>query len=229
MAYVDTNGTNRAPAVIGVAAIHAALAVVVVTGLAGGVAKIITEDRILGIPIARPTPTPPPPPPEPTIEDEAKNQTKIVIPDPPFKLDRPDNQVDSTEDQQDYSQPDATATGNAGLGDGLANNGGKIKDPPKRFDPVAPKARNGNWVTDNDYRTSWINRKWEGTVAFRLSIGADGKIKDCTITESTGHSALDEATCTLVKRRAKFEPAKNDRGDTVSGTFSSAVRWQIPD
>jgi periplasmic protein TonB len=153
----------------------------------------------------------------------------VVVPQRPFDIDQPSNPVDATDQQQDYTRPDTTATGSEGLGDGLSDNSGKAKDPPKLFDPVPPKARNGNWVTDNDYRTAWINRAWEGTAAFRLTIGTDGRVKDCTITQSTGHDALDDATCTLVTRRAKFDPAKNDQGQTVSGSFSSAVRWQIPE
>lgn len=228
MAYVDAAGTNRAPAVIGVAAIHAALAVVVVTGLAGGVAKIIKDDGVIGINIEKQLPKPPPPP-SPTVEDEIRSVTKVVVPPRPFDLDPLPGQVDATDQPQDYTTPDTTATGSEGIGDGLAEKGGKAKDPPKLFDPVAPKPRNGNWVTDNDYRTVWISREWEGTAAFRLTIGTDGKVRDCTITQSTGHAALDDATCTLVTRRAKFDPAKNEQGQTVSGSFSSAVRWQIPE
>ncbi|UIP06409.1 TonB family protein [Erythrobacter sp. SDW2] len=229
MAYVDAAGTNRAPAMIGVAAIHAALAVVVVTGLAGGVAKIVDDDGIMGFPIERPKPTPSPPPPDRPIEDESKSITKIVIPEKPFNLDQSSTEVDATDQQQAYSEPDTTASGNEGIGDGMADKGGsKAKEQPK-FKPVPPVARNGNWVTDDDYRSSWVTRRWEGTVGFRLTVGTDGKVKDCTVTQSSGYEALDDATCSLVRKRARFDPGKNDRGETASGNFSSAVRWHIPD
>ena len=42
-------------------------------------------------------------------------------------------------------------------------------------------------------------------------------------------SVLDEATCELVTRRARFDPAKNNQGRAVAGNYSSAVRWQLPD
>lgn len=228
MAYVDAAGTNRAPAVIGVAAIHAALAAVVVTGLAGGVARVIPDiiTEVYDVPIPKDVP---PPPPDPSTDEESRNITKVVIPDTPLDLAPSDTKLDAADQPQDYSKPDETASGNAGLGDGLTDSGAsKPRDPPK-FKPVAPQARNGDWVTNNDYRSSWITRQWEGTAAFRLSIGADGKVKDCVITRSTGFDALDKATCTLVSRRAKFDPAKNDRGEAVGGSFSSAVRWQIPE
>lgn len=228
MAYVDAAGTNRAPAVIGVAAIHAALAVVVVTGLAGGVATIIPREFVDTWDVPIPKPKTPPPPDQP-IEDESKSTTKIFVPPQIFDFEQSDTQIDSTDRQQEYSEPDTTASGNEGVGDGLADNGGgKVKELPK-FKPVPPVARNGNWVTDNDYRSSWVTRRWEGTVGFRLTVGTDGKVKDCTVTQSSGYNALDDATCSLVRKRAKFDPGRNDRGETASGTFSSAVRWQIPD
>ncbi|WP_435418236.1 energy transducer TonB [Parerythrobacter aurantius] len=228
MAYADTAGAGtRGPAVVAVAAIHAALAVVVVTGLAGGVAKMIPGiiPDAVNIPL---DPVEPPPPDQPAV-DEPRKSTKIVIPEKPFDLPLSGSTVDGTEEEQDYTSTDTTAGGSEGVGDGLAETGGAGEATIQRFTPVAPKARNGNWVTDNDYRTSWISREWEGTAGFRLTIGSDGRVSDCTITRSTGHSALDDATCSLVTRRARFEPARNDRGEVTSGTFSSAVEWRIPD
>lgn len=225
MAYIDSANESRTPALIGVAAIHTALGVLIVTGLAGGVMNETVRKEITSIFVPKPLPSPSPTP-EQQVEQQNKAQTKVFAPDTPFPLDPPGDPVDTTNEQQTYTQPDTTATGTVGTGDGL---GGTAKDPPRRFDPIAPRVRNGGWVTDNDYRTPWINRGWEGTAGFRLQIGADGRVDSCTITDSTGHSALDEATCRLVQRRARFDPARNERGEAVSGSFSSAVRWQIPE
>lgn len=229
MAYVDNSTANRTPAIIGVAAIHAALAVVIVTGLAGGVVNAIQDEDFIGISITKPKVPSPPPMPEPTAQPEKKS-SQIVIPENKFDFDKSSNEVDSTDKVEDDMATDTTPGGTMGVGDGDLGTGGTLtKEMPKLYDPVAPKARNSGWVTDNDYKPVWINREWEGTAGFRLSIGADGKVEGCTITNSTGHAALDDATCALVKRRAKFEAAKDDQGRSVRGTFSSAVRWQIPD
>lgn len=226
MAYVDTQGTgNRAPAIIGVAAIHAALGVVIVTGLAANFEQIIKDPPLIGDFVTKPV-EPPPPPPDP--QDTAKTTPKDVFkPKTAFDIPTRDNPVTTTSDQQPWTVPDTGSMVDFGAGEGIG--AGLNLDPPKLFEPVAPLARNGNWVTDNDYRTSWINRGWEGTAGFRLTIGTNGRVENCTITNSTGHAALDEATCTLVAKRAKFKAATNSQGETVSGTFSSAVRWQIPD
>ncbi len=124
------------------------------------------------------------------------------------------------------------------LGDGLGTDIGPvdfgIPDPTPSatptFDPVsaAPRGNPGRWITDNDYRPSWISREFSGVAGFTLEIDRQGRISDCTITRSTGYSALDDATCRLLRSRAEFSPAKDSSGAIVPGTYSSSVNWQIP-
>ncbi|GAA4052471.1 TonB family protein [Parerythrobacter jejuensis] len=228
MAFTDSNNTSaRAPAVIGVAAIHAVLGLALVTGLAGGVYEKIVEERIIGHNFKKPPP-PKPPEPKPVNDPQASTAPKVFTPAPPFQLDPQPPVVDTTDvmpDPMPLPMPNAgpIPSPSPGLGTGPA--------PAAVFDPVAPKPRNdpGRWITDSDYRSSWINREWAGTAGFRLSIGANGRVQECTVVDSTGHPALDAATCKLVRRRARFEAALNDKGEKVPGTFSSAVRWQIPE
>jgi TonB family protein len=56
----------------------------------------------------------------------------------------------------------------------------------------------------------------------------DGSPKLCSITQSSGHADLDEATCNNIIRRARFFPAQDDNGRAIAGEWSSRVRWQIP-
>lgn len=100
-----------------------------------------------------------------------------------------------------------------------------------RFDPVSavPRSNPGRWITNDDYRTSWINRGLEGAAGFALRIDERGRVTDCSITRSTGHSVLDQATCRLLESRARFEPARDSDGMPVTGTYNSSVRWQIPE
>ena len=58
---------------------------------------------------------------------------------------------------------------------------------------------------------------------------ADGRVSGCTITGSSGYSALDAATCALVIKRAKFQPARGGEGEPVAGSYSNAIDWQLPD
>jgi periplasmic protein TonB len=68
-----------------------------------------------------------------------------------------------------------------------------------------------------------------GKARFRLEIAADGRVTGCTITASSGHPQLDAATCALVSKRAKFQPARGSNGEPVAGTYSNAIDWQLPE
>jgi protein TonB len=103
--------------------------------------------------------------------------------------------------------------------------------PPPRFTPKAARAK-GNmagWVSDNDYPTADLRAGNEGRTAYRLSIDTSGKVTNCTVTASSGHPGLDKATCDKITSRGKFEPATGSEGERVTGTFSSAVTWRIPE
>lgn len=60
-------------------------------------------------------------------------------------------------------------------------------------------------------------------------IGSNGRVNECEITRSSGHASLDRNTCRLIERRARFDPATNNRGETTVGTYSGSITWQIPD
>ena len=62
-----------------------------------------------------------------------------------------------------------------------------------------------------------------------MVVGSDGRVDACEITRSSGNAELDAATCKNVTRRARFEPATNGDGQKVVGSYSSTVRWQLPD
>ena len=65
-------------------------------------------------------------------------------------------------------------------------------------------------------------------MGFVLGVAADGTVTDCTVRESSGSADLDVQTCRLLQSRARFEPAINDKGEAITGTWASTVRWEIP-
>ncbi len=99
------------------------------------------------------------------------------------------------------------------------------------LDPVAAKPSNdpGNWVGTRDYRSSWINRGWTGVARFTVTVGINGRVRDCRLVSSTGHDALDMATCKLVQQRARFTPARDSAGEKTTGSYTTAIRWELPD
>lgn len=223
MSYADAtvSPAARVRAVAGVVAIHALVGVGVVAGLTiTGV--IETSDSPL---IAEFYDDPPPPPPEPDKIEESDEIPYVEprAPRPPIVIDKADNPIDVVE--VDDSPPDIIVL---------------VPNPPVEppvisptlptFDPVGPIPRNGprGWISNDDYPRRGITRELEGSVDYRLVIGSNGQVSACEITRSSGHAVLDEATCSLIQRRARFDAAKNNRGDAVVGTYSGNVTWQLP-
>jgi protein TonB len=109
-------------------------------------------------------------------------------------------------------------------------------DPPAL--PVEPKARTvepararanlASYVSDEDYPANAARNEEQGTTRFQLVVGPDGRVKECNVTGSSGSSALDSTTCRLMKQRARFSPARNNRGEPTSDTVSNAIRWVLP-
>ena len=100
---------------------------------------------------------------------------------------------------------------------------------PKKLEPARAKANLASYVSDEDYPAAAIRAEDQGTTRFRLAVGADGRVTDCTVTSSSGSSALDSTTCRLMKQRARFTPARDSSGKAVGDTVSSGIRWVLPD
>lgn len=94
--------------------------------------------------------------------------------------------------------------------------------------PAVPLANPGDWVSSNDYPPAALREELEGVSRFIVTIDPNGLVENCRISVSSGSAELDAATCRLVTDRARFEPARNNRGKPTTGSWASSVRWQIP-
>lgn len=82
--------------------------------------------------------------------------------------------------------------------------------------------------SDEDYPASAVRAGEQGTVRYRLEIGADGRVTGCTVTASSGSAALDSTTCRLLRSRARFAPARDGDGSPVPDTAEGAITWRLP-
>ncbi|WP_082826269.1 energy transducer TonB [Croceicoccus estronivorus] len=83
------------------------------------------------------------------------------------------------------------------------------------------------WITPSDFPREAMQRQ-VSVIRFRLKVDATGVPTSCEILSTSGVPALDSHTCRLLQQRARFRPGVNAAGKPVAGTYSSAVRWQIP-
>lgn len=221
MAYADQNtqGTRTATFVT-VAALHGAAIWALVVGLSyvkdGQIPTIFTARNI---PAEAPK-TPPPPPQAQTRQTAPKTHIETVV--PPSGVD-----VNANSFAVDVSDlPSASGTV-------IDVPTGPIIEPSPTpsFTPrfARPIGNPGAWVTTDDYPTSDLRAGHQGATRFRVAVSAAGRVTDCQVVQSSGWPGLDAAACDKISRRAKFEPATDSSGQAVSGSFTSNIRWVIPE
>ena len=213
MSYADQSmSANRITALIIVALIHIVVIYALVTGLAyEGYKKVL--QRVTAVDIKEEVKKEPPPPPK-----------KIDIKPPPMVVPPPKisvtTQAPVMETVREAPPPPPIVLAPPP----------PSAPPPPRFQPkgAVPKGNPGSWATTNDYPSRALREEREGTSGFRVTVGPDGKVTDCSITSSSGHADLDAATCDNVRRRARFTPAMDGEGNPTTGSYSNRVRWVIP-
>ncbi len=227
MAYTDQSQRPSPTSMTAVITIHALMGLALVTGLTVS-GTIIKDKDITAVFIPKNIPKPPEPTPTAQPKVEAPALPPVFTPKPPVDINPAQNDADTTT----VLPTSSTTIITPGRGPILEPTPAATTSPePKGFDPVAAKPRNdpSRWLSNDDYRPSWARQELTGKARFRLEIAATGKVTGCTVTGSTGHLELDQATCSLVTRRAKFEPARGKQGEPVSGTYNGSVVWQLPE
>lgn len=230
MSYANTPRPPDPKAMAAATAIQIGIAALVITGLSSGYVPLVdAPDRNLPTVFYDPA-KPAPPPPTPTASPEVSKQgdTVIFTPRPRTELPTTATGVPTTDvpplPSDWFAIPGPAATGTPGPVI-LPKPSPKPVYTPTAPVPSSPPA---SWFNTADYPSISARRGDEGTVGYRLEIGANGRIENCTVIRSSGHSALDRATCRLLPRRGAFSPARDDSGAKVKGTYSAEIVWQLP-
>ncbi|MGZ8285931.1 MAG: energy transducer TonB [Allosphingosinicella sp.] len=94
--------------------------------------------------------------------------------------------------------------------------------------PARAKANLASLFSDQDYPAAAVAAREQGEVGFALVVDANGRVSGCTITHSSGSTALDSTTCRLMRSRARFTPALDAGGATVPDKFTGRIVWTLP-
>lgn len=122
-------------------------------------------------------------------------------------------------------------------GDGPAPGGGELADGPDAGTGASERGgararvRAGtlaNYITADDYPAVALRNNEQGRVVFILDVGADGRVTNCVVTQSSRSATLDSTTCRIMRSRPRYTPARNARGVAVADRDQGAVRWQLP-
>ena len=84
----------------------------------------------------------------------------------------------------------------------------------------------GSWFTTDDYPAEAAKKGVEGDVSFDVDVDVEGKPTACRITKSSGSPILDQTTCDIVLKRAKFKPATL-KGKAVASHYSKRTSWRL--
>jgi periplasmic protein TonB len=206
MSYIDQPemSTRKLVAIVLVVLLHVLLGYAFITGLAFNVVKKVVVD-LKTFDVNEAAPPPPPPP------DIKLPPPPVVAPPPMVQIQAPPPPIVQVAPPPPVVAPPPPA-------------------PPPVIQPVraSPRGKIQDLITTDDYPSASLRNNEEGTTSYRLDIGADGRVVACTVTGSSGHPALDDTSCRLLQRRARFNPATNSSGEKVASVYSGRVRWQIP-
>ena len=210
-------------AIIVVALLHALLGYAFVTGLAYNVVKKVAADlKTFNVEEEPPPPEDKPPPPPP---DQPQTPPPLVAPPPIVRTNAPPPPMVTTSvappPQITYTAPPAPPAPPAPAPP-------PPPPPPKRVEPAKAKANLASLFSDEDYPASAVRAGESGTTGFRLGVSAAGRVTECTVTSSSGSSALDQTTCRLLKARARFTPARDSTGAATGDTVSARIVWRLP-
>ncbi|HYG46815.1 MAG TPA: energy transducer TonB [Allosphingosinicella sp.] len=102
-------------------------------------------------------------------------------------------------------------------------------DGPGAATPARAKANLTSLFLDEDYPAAALAAREQGEVGFRLDVGPDGRVASCAVTRSSGSAALDDATCRLIRSRARFTPALDSGGAPVADKIAGRIVWKLPE
>jgi protein TonB len=224
MAYADNKmSSGRITAIVIVAILHALLGYAFVTGLAYNVVKKVAAD-LKTFDVEEPPPPeekPPPPPP-----DQPNTPPPIVSPPPIVRTNTMPPPMQTVQNAPPFV-PTPTAA--------PAPPAPPAPPPPPppppapvKVQPARAKANLASYVSDADYPAAATRAEEEGTTGFRLDVGTDGRVTNCTVTSPSGSSSLDAATCRIMKSRARFTPAHDSSGNPTTDSTAGRIKWVLP-
>ncbi|MXP26175.1 TonB family protein [Altererythrobacter indicus] len=114
-----------------------------------------------------------------------------------------------------------TGAGGEGSGTGSGNNG----DGQGGGGARGLKKIDGNITSARDYPRSTRRLRRGHDVVIELTVGTDGRVQSCRVTDPSPDPKADAITCQLATERFRFAPALNSAGEPITGRYLWRQRW----
>lgn len=221
---------SRAKAIAAVAAVHAALAFAMLTGLNVRVVSNAVE-RLSTFDIREPPPPPPepPPPPQPRprqakLEEGAAGKkaepSPIVAPKPriPVQSPLPAAPIAGTGSATTAGAANyGTGTGAGGSGTGRGGGGEALASGPRLVSGAPRKS---------DYRLLGARISGSTRAIMRLTIAPTGRVSNCSLVRSSGYPDVDARICPFLTPRMAWAPARDIAGRPTTSWLDFVVTLQ---
>lgn len=209
--------------------------VLVVLGLIRAFAPDFTEKVVetalatftVTITAPSPTPSPEPRPDEGAAAPEGKKakpkettapEAKIPIkPTPAPRASSTGNENRSGANERG----EGTGAGGEGMGTGSGHGGsGQGGIAVRKLERIA-----GDINSAKDYPKKTRETRIGQSVTILLSVGTDGRVTGCRVTQASPDADADAITCRLATERFRFRPAADAQGNPVPGKYAWRQRW----
>ncbi|WP_100260970.1 energy transducer TonB [Qipengyuania seohaensis] len=100
--------------------------------------------------------------------------------------------------------------------------------PIEPAEKAQPTENPATWVTTADY-PNWAARSGtQGRVVTELVIEKSGRVSACRIIVSSDIPDLDRTACEKLRQRARFKPARDEKGIPIASRYEQSVRFVLP-
>lgn len=178
-------------------------------------------------PTVTPSPEPSPQPDEGAAAPEGRKAKPKPVAAPPAKIPinpSPAPKVSSTGSADSSGAKDSgEGTGGGGEGSGTGSGrygsgqGGVVS---RKLEKIA-----GDISSSKDYPKKTRDLRIGQSVTILLTVGTDGRVKDCRVTQPSPDARADAITCELAQKRFRFRPALDGAGNPIEGKFAWRQRW----
>lgn len=93
--------------------------------------------------------------------------------------------------------------------------------------PPRPVGKPSEWLTDRDLGPDQYLGSYAVAVIARLTIGADGGVEQCELLETSGSERLAGVACSALRKRARYEPARDKGGKPVRSVAVYRTSWSV--
>ena len=224
---------DQAKAIAAVVVIHAALALVLLSGLDVRNVRQAVE-RMTTIAIEQPPPPPAIQPPKPAPRPQAMKKpegaaakkaepTPVVAPQPklPVPSPIPAARVAGTGTSSNSGAAlagNGTGAGGAGNGTGGGGNGAGFTPAQKVTKIPNPEYR----------RLVSVSGMERGTVGVAIRVTPEGLASNCRVVRSSGNPVADGLMCQLTEQYVRFRPARDPYGRAVAQDVTWYPNWWRP-